>query len=122
MIPVLPYRYAKRGEAWPLTAAQLGAVRGEFARLGYRDPYDRDARLAASARLLAIGDLDSTKALTTGQAGCLYRQLCAFASRPDLDAVVSVPTFRESLRPVLLAVIRCAEPAFLFPSGGSGWI
>lgn len=93
-------------ETWPLTAAQLGAIRGEFARLGYRDPYDRDARLTASARLLALGGLDSTKALTMGQAGCLYRQLCGFASRADLDAAVTVPTFRDSLRPVLVAVLK----------------
>lgn len=90
----------------PLTPAQLGAIRGEFARLGYRDPYDRGARLAASARLLALDGLDSTKALTMGQAGCLYRQLCGFASRADLAAAVTVPTFRDSLRPVLVAVLK----------------
>src|ERR1039457_2577915 len=67
----------------PLTPAQLGAVGHELRRLGFRGRYDRPARLAASAALLGLGELDSTKSLTMGQAGQLLRVLRGFAGRRE---------------------------------------
>lgn len=55
----------------PLTATQLGAVHGEFERLGFGRE-DRADRLAISAALAGYpGELESTKDLTMGEAGKL---------------------------------------------------
>ena len=69
----------------PLTAAQRGAIQGEFTRLGVTD---RAERLAISAALLGLDRLGSTTDLTQGQAGKLLGQLRDIRNRDELAAVL----------------------------------
>jgi hypothetical protein len=68
----------------PLTLAQLGAVHGEFRRLGF-GPADRAERLEVTAGLArAGGPVGSTRELTMGEAGRVIR---ALIECPDYDAL-----------------------------------
>jgi hypothetical protein len=95
----------------PATPRQLGAVLHQFERLGYQDNrWDRPARLAAAAALLHLGQLDSTRQLTMGQAGQLLHALQGFRSRAQLETRLRRPdplplATRQALA-VLLAMQR----------------
>jgi hypothetical protein len=75
------------GRAGPLTGRQLGAVHGEFRRLGFHPWYDRTARLELSAAVLGLDMLESTKSLTLGEAGQLVR---ALRDCRDVDGLYAV--------------------------------
>jgi len=64
------------------TRTQVGAIHGEFRRLGVRQ---RDERLVISATLLDLDDLGSTSELTMGEAGKLVRILRATRDRAELE-------------------------------------
>lgn len=93
-----------RLETAPLTVNQLGAIHGEFRRLGYRDPWDRAARLAVTAALADSGPIDSTKELTEGQAGRVVGALRACATPAALAALLAPPP-RYTWRDVLAALV-----------------
>jgi hypothetical protein len=69
----------------PATRNQVGAIRREFERLGFREK-DRAERLAVSAAMLELGSLGSTRDLTMGQAGCLVCLLLVTGDRSELPA------------------------------------
>lgn len=71
----------------PATPNQVAAVHGQFRRLGFGEA-DRDQRLAVSATILGLGGLGSTKDLTMGEAGQLYRTLLGVADRAGLAAML----------------------------------
>jgi hypothetical protein len=102
----------------PATATQVGAIIGEFRRLGIDN---RDERLAISAELLELGGLGSTTDLVMGQAGRLVDMLRRTAGRaelPDVDQLddegqddedtadegAHWPTFAEAIEPFVNAV------------------
>jgi hypothetical protein len=68
----------------PATTAQVGAIIGEFERLGV---VDRAERLAISAELLGLEELGSTTDLVMGDAGRLYRLLLDVRDRAELPGV-----------------------------------
>ena len=68
----------------PATPNQVGAVHGEFRRLGLDG--DRPARLAAAAALLGLDDLGSSRDLSMGQAGYLIHTLRGLAGAEELAA------------------------------------
>jgi hypothetical protein len=74
------------------TPNQVGAVQGHFERLGFRRylsprrPGDRAERLAISAELLGLDELESSRQLTQGQAGRLLRLLQDCPDRASLLA------------------------------------
>ncbi len=76
-------------ETQPATANQVGVIRREFERLGLGAD-GRAERLAISAVLLGFGGLDSTRDLTMGDAGRLYRMLLGFRDRDELASAVSL--------------------------------
>jgi len=69
----------------PATPNQVGAIHGEARRLNLTD---RAERLAASAALLDLDQLGSTRDLTMGQADCLLRTLQDCRDRAALDAMI----------------------------------
>jgi len=75
-------------ETEPATPNQVGAIMAEFRRLGFAGRYDRTERLAASAALLELGELDSMRDLVMGDAGRLLRMLQRFRDRAGLNAAV----------------------------------
>jgi hypothetical protein len=75
----------ERLEADPLTLNQLGAIHGEFRRLGYRDPWDRTARLAITAALAWCEPIASTKDLCQGEAGRAIKALRDCATAAELE-------------------------------------
>ncbi|HEY1621757.1 MAG TPA: hypothetical protein VGG25_29320 [Streptosporangiaceae bacterium] len=89
-----------RLETEPLTERQLGAVLGEFRRLGLDRPADRAERLAVSAELLGLDGLDSTRDLVMGEAGRLVSILRNTASRAEL-ATLPAPAAEPETPPVL---------------------
>jgi len=76
-------------ETEPATPNQVGAIMAEFRRLGFAGRYDRTERLAASAALLELGELDSMRDLVMGDAGRLLRMLQRFRDRAGLNAAGS---------------------------------
>jgi hypothetical protein len=70
----------------PATATQIGAVHGEYRRLGYSDD-DRAAKLAVSAALLDLNGLTSHNELMMGQAGLLLSTLRAIGNRAQLPGL-----------------------------------
>ncbi|MGA2828445.1 MAG: hypothetical protein ABSF03_20265 [Streptosporangiaceae bacterium] len=78
-----------RLETESATANQVGVIRYEFERLDFTGD-DRAERLAACAALLGLGELASTKDLTKGQAGQLYRMLLDFRDRDELAAAADL--------------------------------
>jgi hypothetical protein len=106
--------YRERLATEPLTRTQLGAIQGEFRRLGLGSEASRPERLAISAAVLGLGELDSTHSLTQGDAGRLVRMLRDCASRADLGALVPAagtsaprrrPDFRRRLARTLAAAL-----------------
>jgi hypothetical protein len=71
------------------TPKQVGVVRREFERLGFKE-VDRAERLAISAALVGLDSLTSTKDLTMGQAGKLYSTLIGVANRDELQAAARI--------------------------------
>ena len=71
-----------------LSAGQLGAIRERFRQLGLGDD-ERPWRLSASAALLGLSHLDTTKDLDTVQAGKLVRLLASFDDEADLQIAVA---------------------------------
>lgn len=72
----------------PATAAQIGAIIGEFGRLGIAD---RAERLAITAALLGLENVGSTTNLVMGDAGRLYRMLLDIRDRAALPNVTAAP-------------------------------
>jgi hypothetical protein len=68
----------------PATPMQVGAIMGEFDRLGVAD---RAERLALSAELLGLDELDSTTDLMMGEAGRLVGILRSTRDRVELPDV-----------------------------------
>jgi hypothetical protein len=99
--------YLARLDTEPLTPGQLGAIHGEFTRLGYRDPRDRAARLAVTATLARCAPIATTKDLTAGEAGRAVGALRRCADLDDLaDALAAERPAPE--RPGWLAAIVAA--------------
>jgi hypothetical protein len=73
----------------PATRTQVGAIRGEFRRLGYDEDKERAARLTACAVLLRVAHLDTTNDLTMAQAGWLIRTLRQIRDHDELAAIIS---------------------------------
>ncbi len=98
----------------PATAMQVGAIHGEFRRLGYA-PRDRDQRLAGSAAMLGLGQLASTRDLTMGEAGRLLRLLMDCPDRAAQQRLAASASRREALRNAagVLAQIAAAVAAAL---------
>lgn len=83
--------YHARLAVEPLTSGQLGAVHGQFRRLGY-PVADRPGRLKISAALARYpGDLASTKDLTMGEAGRLIGALESCRNLADIEALAEPP-------------------------------
>jgi hypothetical protein len=99
----------------PLTPTQLGAVHGEFRRLGFGRA-DRAERLAATAVLARVpAGLESTVELTAGEAGRVIRALRECASYADLAARLRqagpeprMVTLAEAIRFAIAAILRAA--------------
>ena len=72
----------------PATRAQVGAIHGECARLGFTEA-GRDERLTACATLLGLDRLLSTRHLVMGDAGRLLGLLRQIPDRVALDAEVA---------------------------------
>ena len=70
----------------PATSTQVGAIIGEFERLGVAD---RAERLAICAELLGLEELGSTSGLVMGQAGYLVNLLQRTRDRAELAAVTA---------------------------------
>jgi hypothetical protein len=92
--------------AAPLTGRQLGAIHGEFRRLGYRDRWDRAARLTATAALARCTPIATTKDLTEGEAGRVVGILRQCADADDLAAALAAarPEPRRWLAAALAAL------------------
>ena len=103
-------------ETEPATSDQVGVVVRQFERLGFTG-YDRAERLALSAALLGLDALDSTKDLTKGQAGKLYRMLLGIGDRDELRAAARIAdegqADEQARRPTLAdLVLRIAVYAY----------
>lgn len=97
----------------PATPTQVGAIHGEFARLGVSA---RAERLAISAALLGLDDLGSTRDLVMGDAGRLVgmlRQTSARSELPDVEQLDGGQADEAEHRPTLAEVIAEAV-AYLF--------
>lgn len=96
-------RRLERFATEPATPTQVGAVIGEFDRLGI---YQRDERLALSAALLGLAELASTNDLTMGQAGKLVGILRATRAPSELpDLTRHDSNSHDTGRPTSLAGI-----------------
>lgn len=80
-------RRLERLASTPVTRAQVGAILGEYEKRMRINR--RDQRLAISAALLGLDDLNSTWDLTMGQAGKLLHMLRATKDRAELDERVA---------------------------------
>jgi|SRR5450755_827184 hypothetical protein len=111
----------------PATRNQVGAIRREFERLGFRET-DRAERLAVSAAMLELGSLGSTRDLTMGQAGCLVCLLLVTGDRSELPAPGRAAVIEaddsgcDRDRFTLAAMIRAMVVAYLraVAPGGAG--
>ena len=97
--------------AEPATPNQVGAIRGEFRRLGLDG--DRSARLAAAAALLGLDSLSSSTDLTMGQAGHLVKTLRSLTGAGQLAAAVRQARIRtiRSREVSMLAELAAVVPA-----------
>jgi hypothetical protein len=95
----------------PATPDQLGAVMGEFERLGFGYA-DRAERLAVSAAILGLDELGSVKDLVMGQAGRLLRVLHGCQDRASLP-VPPPAAARPSGAPGRGAVLALAAAALV---------
>ena len=91
----------ERLEADPLTPRQLGAIHGEFRRLGYRDPWNRADRLEVTAALAGCGPIASTKELYQGEAGRVIRGLRDCGTLAELEQLAEDQD--DAVPPVRLA-------------------
>jgi len=80
----------------PATRTQVGAVVGEFERLGV---HDRDERLMISAALLGLDELTSTGELVMGQAGKLVGILRSVPDLPELRRLTTASRHHEAEHP-----------------------
>jgi hypothetical protein len=87
-----------RLETEAATPNQVGVIRREFGRLGL-GAGGRAERLAISAALLGLGGLGSTRALTMGEAGRLYRMLLDFRDRDEMAAAVDLRSEGQGGKP-----------------------
>jgi hypothetical protein len=78
--------YRERLATEPLTPLQLGAIHGEWRRLGL---HYRPERLRLSAALAQVGAIGTTKDLTMGEAGRVVGQLRQCATLADARALAS---------------------------------
>lgn len=109
------------------TANQVGAILGEFERLGFGDA-DRAERLAVTAVVLGLDELASTRDLTMGEAGRLLRMLQHCPDRSSLPAPAAAddqdqasdgergPTLAEAITLALALLIG----AWQRPPGAAG--
>lgn len=82
-----------------ITRAQLGAILGEFRRLGLARPDWRDYRLDIAAAFTGRAGLASTKDLAFGEAGLLLKRLRRCRDCRDLAAFLAAHIIEE----------RCAD-------------
>ena len=95
----------------PATPNQIGAVHGEFHRLGLDG--DRPGRLAVAAALLGLDGLTSSRNLSMGQAGYLVKTLRSLAGAGELATAVRQARIRAGARgPSVLAEIAASVPAW----------
>jgi hypothetical protein len=103
----------------PATSTQVGAIIGEFTRLGVTG---RAERLAISAGLLGLDHLASTKDLVRGDAGRLYRMLLDVRDRAELPGIPAAGdgedqagehgeqiSIAEALRQIALAIYLACQ-------------
>jgi hypothetical protein len=98
----------------PATPSQVGVVVRQFERLGFTGS-DRAERLTISAALLGLDGLGSTKDLTMGQAGQLYRTLAGIRGRGELRAAARLAGEDQAGGPTLADVIMRAAVLIRFP-------
>jgi hypothetical protein len=109
----------------PATPLQVGAIHGEFRRLGFIAA-ERDERLAACAALLGLERLWSTRDLVMGDAGLLVRLLRELPDRAALIAAIAAAPASE--RPQTVAQHRLSLAAALaqalaaLPPTGLPWL
>lgn len=75
----------------PATPNQVGAIIGEWRRLGLGHPDDRAERLQLTARLLGLPEVGSTTDLVMGDAGRLIGMLRGCGDRASLGALLDSP-------------------------------
>ena len=91
----------------PATRLQVGAIHGEFRRLGYRDPWNRAARLAVTARLAEREPVEPSKDLTMGEAGPALRVLQQCEDGGSLHwAAYGPPDYWGQFALALIAALR----------------
>jgi hypothetical protein len=88
----------------PATANQVGALHGEFGRLGFSER-DRAERLTLCADILGVDELGSMRELRQGQAGWLLKLLTTVHDRHELVELLSSPGEAGTPQPSLLAVL-----------------
>lgn len=108
----------------PATRSQVGAIHAEFARLGFTAA-ERAERLAATAGLLGLEGLWSTRDLVMGDAGRLVGMLRQLADRPALDAAIATPSPEPAERGMTLAealaeVVRLLAGSWTLPPVPAG--
>lgn len=105
----------------PATPNQRGAIMAQFERLGFRSTYDRADRLTASAALLDLSELRSTRDLVMGEAGKLLCILQGFRDRAELDAAIAARTatgqpaarvLQMSMREAMFLAVEAWQRAF----------
>jgi hypothetical protein len=79
----------------PITFRQLGAIIGEFRRLGLAYPTWREYRLDIAAVFTGRAGLDSTKDLAFGEAGLLLNRLRRCRDCRDLAAFLAAHIIEE---------------------------
>jgi hypothetical protein len=89
----------------PATRMQVGAVQGEFRRLGLHRQCDRGLRLAIATALLEIPAIRSLNDLRMGEAGQLLRMLRELGDQAELRAAAT-SAFLATLAEALASVIR----------------
>jgi hypothetical protein len=100
--------YRDRLDTEPLTLTQLGAIHGEFRRLGYRAA-DRTDRLRVTERLARSGPIETTRDLTMGEAGRTIRALRECYTLADIARATYRPvTFTERVLAFLFGLERPA--------------
>jgi len=118
------------------TPTQVGALHGEFRRLGYNEDEDRAERLAVCATLSGLGELETTSDLTMGEAGRLINLLRQTRDAGELAALLpargehqgdEVPaveggmTLAQALaRVIAIALAIWNKPGIAIPGTGKG--
>jgi hypothetical protein len=110
----------------PATRNQVGAIHGKFRDLGFRPGRDRDDRLAYTAALAGLDQLDSSSQLTQGEAGRVVGQLreCATASEafdrawPGAPILRPVTLWPETVAALAVALYGMSKRRPVIPAGG----